>query len=55
MTKLLHLHAGAIVDNITDLDHKRGQEVTARENAAALLDTRSDDGDDLLARPSSLQ
>jgi hypothetical protein len=55
LTKMLHLHAGAIVESVGNLTHKRDQEVTARENATTLRSAPNDDGDDLLARPSSLQ
>jgi hypothetical protein len=54
LTKLLHLHSGAIVENVDNLTHKREQEKTQRENAGTLKAPDGDD-DDLLARPSSLQ
>lgn len=48
LTRVLHLNANAIVENTTDLVHKRDQEKKARATAEVL----ADEDDDLLARPA---
>lgn len=51
LTRLLHLHAGTLIDDPGKLAGMRRQEKEARESQEALLGA----DDDLLARPPSIQ